>query len=50
MPDLVLYEDYSRDDVHDIFDPDSTFTPRLGLGDYRALLSCLSALEITSFS
>lgn len=27
---LVLYEDYSRVDVHDVFDPHSPFTPQSG--------------------
>jgi hypothetical protein len=30
MHTLTLYEDYTREDVHDIFDPDSTFTPQAG--------------------
>ena len=25
MPGLTLYEDYSREDVHDIFSPDTPF-------------------------
>src|SRR5262249_26658128 len=28
--ELTLYEDYSREEVHDIFDPESTFTPQAG--------------------
>lgn len=28
MRELVLYEDYSREEVHAIFDPDSNFTPQ----------------------
>jgi hypothetical protein len=27
---LVLHEDYTREDVHDIFDPHSPFTPQRG--------------------
>src|SRR5215469_1101218 len=27
---LVLYQEYSRQDVHDLFDPSSTFTPQAG--------------------
>jgi hypothetical protein len=27
---LVLYEDYTREDVHDVFDPHSPFTPQAG--------------------
>jgi hypothetical protein len=30
MRELILYEDYSREEVHDIFDPESTFTPQAG--------------------
>src|SRR5437016_8152691 len=30
MKTLTLYENYTREDVHDIFDPDSTFTPSAG--------------------
>ena len=30
MRTLTLYEDYTRQDVHSIFDPDSTFTPQAG--------------------
>jgi hypothetical protein len=29
-PTLSLYEDYTREDVHDIFSPDSAFTPQRG--------------------
>lgn len=28
---LVLYEDYTREDVHDLFDPNSRFVPQAGL-------------------
>jgi len=30
MAKLTLYEDYTRKDVHDIFDPDSVFTLSAG--------------------
>jgi hypothetical protein len=30
MPALEFYSDYSRQDVHDIFDPDSVFAPQTG--------------------
>ena len=30
MPELVLYEEYSREDVHRIFAPDTQFTPQAG--------------------
>jgi len=30
MGDLIRYADYSRGEVHDIFDPDSTFIPQAG--------------------
>jgi hypothetical protein len=30
MPELVLYDDYSREDVHAIFSPDTVFTPQAG--------------------
>ena len=30
MPDLILYSDYSRQDVHDIFSPDTRFTQSSG--------------------
>ena len=30
MRKLVLYEDYARQEVHDLFDPESTFTPQAG--------------------
>ncbi len=30
MPELVLYDDYSREDVHSIFSPDTAFTPQAG--------------------
>ena len=30
MPALVLYADYSREEVHAIFSPDTVFTPQAG--------------------
>jgi hypothetical protein len=27
---LVLYNDYTREEIHDVFDPDSPFTPQRG--------------------
>jgi hypothetical protein len=52
MRELTLYEDYTREAVHDIFDPDSVFTPQAGkwglpgivqipdrLGDYVFLVT-----------
>src|SRR3954469_8428689 len=30
MRALVLHEDYAREEVHNIFDPDSKFTPQAG--------------------
>jgi hypothetical protein len=30
MRKLILYDDYSRNEVHDIFDPESTFSPQAG--------------------
>jgi hypothetical protein len=30
MRTLTLYADYTRQDVHSIFDPDSNFTPQAG--------------------
>jgi len=30
MRELVLYEDYSRKEVHDLFEPESPFTPQTG--------------------
>ena len=30
MPELKLYDDYSRKDVHDIFAPSASFTPQAG--------------------
>jgi hypothetical protein len=30
MKRLILYQDYTRKDVHDIFEPDSRFTPQSG--------------------
>jgi hypothetical protein len=30
MPELVLYDHYSREDVHAIFSPDTVFTPQAG--------------------
>src|SRR5437773_6597511 len=30
MKRLVLYQDYTREDVHDIFEPDTRFTPQSG--------------------
>jgi hypothetical protein len=30
MRPLVLYHDYTREEVHDLFDPESTFTPQAG--------------------
>ncbi|MGA2977937.1 MAG: DUF3427 domain-containing protein, partial [Spirochaetia bacterium] len=30
MPVLTLYSEYSRQDVHDIFSPDTRFTPGAG--------------------
>jgi hypothetical protein len=30
MKRLVLYQDYTREDVHDIFEPDSRFTSQSG--------------------
>ncbi|MDG1097160.1 MAG: DUF3427 domain-containing protein [Methylophilaceae bacterium] len=30
MAELILYQEYSRDEVHDIFSPDTKFTPQTG--------------------
>ena len=30
MAKLVLYEEYSREDIHGIFSPDTNFTPQAG--------------------
>jgi Domain of unknown function (DUF3427) len=35
---LVLYEDYTRQDVHDIFDPHSPFTPQAGTWGLQGII------------
>ncbi len=39
MKTLRLHEDYSREDVHDIFDPDSTFTPQAGTWGLQGIIT-----------
>jgi len=36
--DLVPYADYSREEVHNIFDPDSTFTPQAGTWGLQGII------------
>ena len=38
MKTLRLHEDYGREDVHDIFDPDSTFTPQAGTWGLQGII------------
>jgi hypothetical protein len=38
MRELILYEDYSRKEVHDIFDPDSRFTPQAGTWGLQGII------------
>jgi hypothetical protein len=38
MPDLKLYAAYSRQDVHDIFAPDTRFTPSTGLWGLQGIV------------
>ncbi len=45
MPELVLYADYSREDVHAIFSPDTVFTPQ---DRARRLLALHRGLEAWS--
>ncbi len=39
MKSLRLHEDYSREDVHGIFDPDSTFTPQAGTWGLQGIIT-----------
>jgi hypothetical protein len=39
MRELTLYEDYSREDVHDILDPETTFTPQAGTWGLQGIIS-----------
>jgi len=36
---LTLYKEYSREEVHDIFSPDSTFTPQAGTWGLQGIVS-----------
>ena len=36
---LVLYEEYSRQEVQEIFDPDYAFTPQRGRWGLRGIIS-----------
>ncbi len=38
MRELILYEDYSRKEVHDIFDRDSKFTPQAGTWGLQGII------------
>lgn len=38
MRGLILYEDYTREEVHDIFDPDSKFTPQAGTWGLQGII------------
>jgi hypothetical protein len=38
MRELILYEDYSRKEVHDVFDPDSKFTPQAGTWGLQGII------------
>ncbi len=38
MEQLILYENYSRKDVHDIFAPDTPFTPSRGAWGMQGII------------
>jgi hypothetical protein len=38
MPQLILYDNYSRDEVHDIFDPKSTFNAQGGTWGHQGIV------------
>jgi len=38
MPILTLYEDYAREQVHDIFEPERPFTPQTGTWGLRGIV------------
>lgn len=38
MPGLKLYKEYSRQDVHDIFSPETSFTPVTGVWGLRSIV------------
>lgn len=38
MNSLVLYHDYTREEVHDLFDPESTFTPQAGTWGLQGII------------
>lgn len=38
MRKLVLYDDYSRNEVHDLFDPESTFSPQAGTWGLQGII------------
>ena len=38
MPQLKLYEEYSRKDAHDIFAPETVFTPQAGSWGLQGVL------------
>jgi hypothetical protein len=39
MKKLVLYEDYTRENVHDIFEPHTRFTPQSGTWGIQGIIS-----------
>jgi Domain of unknown function (DUF3427) len=39
MPSLVLYDDYTREEVHDLFAPDAPFTPRSGTWGLHGIIA-----------
>ena len=38
MRSLVLYQDYTRDEVHDLFDPTSAFTAQAGTWGLQGII------------
>jgi hypothetical protein len=39
MPSLVLYDDYTREEIHDLFAPDGPFTPQSGTWGLHGIIA-----------
>ena len=46
MRELILYEDYSREEVHDIFDRDSVFTPQAGTWGLQGIIQIPDQVDV----
>jgi hypothetical protein len=44
MPSLVLYENHTRNEVHDLFDPTSAFTPQAGTWGLQGIVEMVRTL------